>query len=508
MELSLPQPWRACTKGAWPSPAGRCLLGLGILLVVAGTPAWTQMPGQKAPLPAQATVIQTSTGLRATSADEVLDVTVCGDSVIHVVARPVSAEAHPSPRPWILDAQQSCAGASFTLSQDARFATLKTAKLEVAFQLTRGNLSFRSLRGEKLLDEGSSVPRTYEPVELNGEHTFRVTDRFSPAMNEALFGLGQHQSGLFNYRGATVELAQNNTDVAIPFLMSSNGYALLWNTAALTYVDNRFPLDLTLTSIAGKSVDYYFFYGPEMDTIIHEYRSLTGHTPMLPRWAYGFFQSKDRYMSLEEIRGIADRYRREHIPLDAMVQDWFWWKKEGDPVFNDKYHDVAADLAALHDENVHTMISVWGLLDPGAETYKALDAKHLLIPIDAHVYDASNAEARDIYWDRLPGKLLAQGWDAFLAGQRRARGVLAPHGRRHPAQQDDRHRQRRRVHQCLSSAAYAWGTGPLEGRDARQARLSAHAFPPSRGSSVWGPRSGPGMCMATTGASATRCPRG
>jgi alpha-D-xyloside xylohydrolase len=58
------------------------------------------------------------------------------------------------------------------------------------------------------------------------------------------------------------------------------------------------------------------------------------------------------------------------------------------------------------------MISVWGLLDPGSETYKELEAKHLLVP-DAHVYDASSPEARDIYWNRLPGKLLQQGWDAF-----------------------------------------------------------------------------------------------
>ena len=244
----------------------------------------------------------------------------------------------------MLQKEQSCAGASFTVVQDARSFSVKTAKLNVTLGLERGNLSFRSTEGEQLLNEGSSVPRTYEPVELNGESTFRVTDRFSPTITEALFGLGQHQSGMFNYRGATVELAQDNTDVAIPLLVSSKGYALMWNTAALTYVDNRFPLELTLSSIAGKSIDYYFLYGPEIDAIIHEYRTMTGHAPLLPKWAYGFFQSKDRYVSLDEIRDIAHRYRQEHIPLDAIVQDWFWWKSEGDPEFNNNYHDVAKDL--------------------------------------------------------------------------------------------------------------------------------------------------------------------
>jgi len=387
---------------------------LRALLVLFAVPhiMTAQMPGQKAPGPPPTKARQTAYGLRGTSSSEVLEVTVCGESVIHVVARPGQPDSEPAQRPWILEAQQSCPGASFTVAQDARSASLKTAKLDVTLNLERGNLSFRSAQGDRLLNEGSSVPRTYEPVELNGDRTFRVTDRFSLPMNEAIFGLGQHQSGLFNYRGATIELAQNNTDVAIPLLISSNGYAVLWNTAALTYVDNRFPLDLTLSSIAGKSIDYYFIYGPEIDTVIHEYRTMTGHTPMLPKWAYGFFQSKDRYVSLDEIRRIGDRYRQEHIPLDTIVQDWFWWKKEGDPVFNDKYHDVEKDLAALHKQNIHTMISVWGLLDPGSETYKVLDAKNLLVP-EAHVYDASSPEARDIYWDRLPGKLLAQGWDAF-----------------------------------------------------------------------------------------------
>lgn len=368
-------------------------------------------PQNTPPLP-QIAVQQTSAGLRATVGAETLEVTVCRASVIHVVARPGDASEKPEARPWMLEAQQSCPGASFTYAQDAHAAHLKTAQLDVAFGMERGNLSFHTIAGDTLLLEGDRVPRTYEPVEQNGERTYRVTDRFTPMAMEAIYGLGQHQNGMFNYRGATVELGQNNTDVAIPFLMSSKGYGLLWNTAALTYVDNRFPQELKFTSIAGQSVDYYFLYGPEMDTVIHEYRTMTGHTPMLPKWAYGLFQSKDRYVSLDEILDIAHRYRAQHIPLDAMVQDWFWWKTEGDPEFNSNYHDVPKDLETLHKEHVHAMISVWGLLDANSETYKILDAKHLLIP-GAHVYDATSPEARDLYWQRLPGKLFAQGWDAF-----------------------------------------------------------------------------------------------
>lgn len=370
-----------------------------------------QMPGQQAPGPPPARFEQTAHGLRATVGTEILDVTACTESVIHVVAT-IDASAPASPRPWMLDAAETCPGVPFSFSEDEKSAQIKTGELEIVVSRERGNLSFRTTTGESLLNEGNSIPRTYEPVELNGQHTYRVTDRFSPTINEAIYGLGQHQNGMFNYRGATVELGQNNTDVAIPMLISNKGYGLMWNTAALTYFDNRFPLDMKLSAAAGKSIDYYFLYGPEIDSVIHEYRTMTGHTPLLPKWAYGFFQSKDRYVSLDEIGGIATRYRSEHIPLDTMVQDWFWWKTEGDPVFNSNYHDVAQGLEAVHKQNVHTMISVWGLLDPNSETYKTLDPKHELVS-GAHVYDATNPEARDIYWEHLPSKLLAQGWDAF-----------------------------------------------------------------------------------------------
>jgi alpha-D-xyloside xylohydrolase len=362
------------------------------------------------PLP-PVTVAQAPDGMTANVGKEILHITVCRPSVIHFLATPgpgMPAAKHP----WILDAKESCPGAKFSFSQTSEAAVLTTDTLQVELSLKWGNVKYSTVGGETLLREGNAVPRTYEPVELNGEKTFHVEDRFSPDFSEALYGLGQHQSGLFNYRGATVELAQNNTDVAIPLLLSSKGYGVMWNTASLTYVDNRFPLALHFRSLAGHSIDYYFIYGPEMDEMIHEYRDLTGHTPMLPRWSYGFFQSKDRYVSQEEVLGIAHRYRQEHIPLDAIVQDWYWWKAEGDPIFNSNFPDVPGELKQLHDEHVHAMISVWGLFDTKSQNYKELVAKHFDVP-NAHVYDATNPQARDFYWNQLVSKLFAQGWDAF-----------------------------------------------------------------------------------------------
>jgi alpha-D-xyloside xylohydrolase len=382
-----------------------------VCLVAHSSPLAAQLLGEIPPLP-PVIVAKADDGITANIGYETLRVSVCRESVIHVVASPKSSDSIRDEHPWILEPKQSCPGAEFQFSQVDDSAVLTTRTLKIELSLKRGNLKYSTVGGEGLLREGDSVPRTYEADQVNGEQTYHITDRFSPDATEAFYGLGQHQSGMFNYRGSTVELGQNNTDVAIPFLVSSKGYGLLWNTASFTYVDNRFPLNLTFGSMAGDSLDYYMIYGPEMDQLIHEYRNLSGHTPMLPKWAYGFFQSKDRYMSQDEILGIARRYREEHIPLDAIVQDWFWWKIEGDPVFNENFTDVPGELKDFHAENVHAMISVWGLFDVRSENFKTLAAQHWDVP-NTHVYDAANSKARAFYWDNLAGKLFSQGWDAF-----------------------------------------------------------------------------------------------
>jgi alpha-D-xyloside xylohydrolase len=393
------------------SSRAKIVLSLFVVLC-ASTPILAAMPADQSPSHPPITIAQTKDGFTANIGNEVLHLTVCGDSVIHVVAGPGAVPANGSKQPWMLPAKESCPGATFQFAQIPEKAVLTTATLRIAFSTVQGNLTYTAIKKGELLREYNQIPRTYEPDVVNGQQTYHVTDRFHLDADDAYYGLGQHQSGMFNYRGSTVELGQNNTDIAIPFLVSSKGYALLWNTASFSYADNRFPSVLNLYSLAGNTVDYFFIYGPEMDDIIHQYRSMTGHTPMLPKWAYGFFQSKDRYRSQQEILSIAQRYREQHIPMDAIVQDWFWWKVMGDPEFNSNYTDVPAELKTLHAEHVHTMISAWALFDPKSKNSSLLKANHLDIA-DADVYDASNPKASDFYWQHLTGKLFAQGWDAF-----------------------------------------------------------------------------------------------
>ncbi|MES2393863.1 MAG: glycoside hydrolase family 31 protein, partial [Acidobacteriota bacterium] len=346
------------------------------------------------------------------SNNERLSITICSPTIIHVVAHPSSITGATHPQPWLLDHSQSCPGAAFQFAQTATAATLTTTALKVSVNLRHGNVAIATLDNHSLLRETSNEPRTYDSVNLNGDHTFHLADRFSPDNEEGFYGLGQHQSGLFNYRGSTVELAQNNTDVAIPLLLSSRGYAVLWNTASISSFDNRFPREFKLSALAGDSIDYFLVYGPEFDSIVHQYRTMTGHVPLFPKWAYGFFQSKDRYSSQQQILDIAAQYRKLHIPMDAIVQDWFWWQHQGDPVFNKQYTDVPAELAQLHSEHVHAMISVWAKFDTSAANYATMVAQHFDIS-PAQVYDPTNPAARDFFWNALAGKVFAQGWDAF-----------------------------------------------------------------------------------------------
>ena len=153
----------------------------------------------------------------------------------------------------------------------------------------------------------------------------------------------------------------------------------------------------------GKSIDYYFFMVLRLPTASSTNTGLlTGHTPMLPEWAYGLFQSKDRYVSLDEILRYRHRYRSEHIPLDVMVQTGFGGRPKAIRFSTPTITDVAADLEALHKQNVHAMISVWGLLDPNSRNLSRSSTRRNELVPGAHVYDATNPDARDIYWQHLP----------------------------------------------------------------------------------------------------------
>lgn len=347
-----------------------------------------------------------------------LHFTVCTDSVIRIE---YSLEREVRRHEDFLVIKKEWPKADFNLrADDVKTIALTTAKIKLEVNRADGSLVFYDSSGHKLTQENT---RTLTPVEVNGEKTLR-SERFTNMWDtqEAFYGLGQHEGGVWNYRGEDVEISQANTNISIPLLLSSNGYGIFWNNGSRSRMNNRFVHELYLSSEVADSLDYYFIYGPEFDKIVAAYRDLTGTVPLFGKWAYGYWQCKNRYDSQQELLNIAQKYRDLHIPLDNIVQDWFWWNTMGEPVFNKNYPDPKGMIDALHKKNVHLMISVWPYFRPGSPVYDDMDKKGFFIdrtkvegfhPARMALYDAFNPDARKYYWSLMNNALFKIGVDAW-----------------------------------------------------------------------------------------------
>ncbi len=244
---------------------------------------------------------------------------------------------------------------------------LSTSLLKITVTRKDGAIAYSEINGGPLVQEAS---RHMTATKVNGEDTYRAESFVNIyGSHEALYGLGQHQAGVWNYRGESVDISQDNSNIAVPLMVSSKGYGIFWNNTSRSRFNNRFANYLYISSEVADVIDYYFLYGPDFDKIIASYRDLTGQAPMFGKWAYGFWQCKNRYKSQEEILGVAKKYRDLHIPVDDIVQDWFWWNRKGEFVFNKNYPDPKAMIDQLHDEHFHLMISIWPFFEPGSANY-------------------------------------------------------------------------------------------------------------------------------------------
>jgi alpha-D-xyloside xylohydrolase len=277
---------------------------------------------QWAPLNPVTRIQQQSDGVVLTMKSGVLKVQICSDSVVHVLySLTISFPSRFDPviTKTIGPRQMDNAG-------ERRRGHSLTSRMKVIVTRKDGAITYRDLAGGQLVQEAT---RKLSPAKVNGEDTYRAESFVNVyGSREALYGLGQHQGGIWNYRGESVDISQDNTNIAVPFLVSSNGYGIFWNNASRSRFNNRFANYLYISSEVADIIDYYFFYGPDLDRVIASYRELTGQAPMFGKWAYGFWQCKNRYKSQEEILGVARKYRELHIPVDNIVQDWFWWNRK------------------------------------------------------------------------------------------------------------------------------------------------------------------------------------
>jgi len=467
--------------------------------------------------------------------------------------------------------------------------TLKTAKVSADVSLSTGEVKFRDADGKIVLDGHDGGQFT--PVKVDGKDFYSVRQEFNRGTDEGFYGLGQHQNGQMNYNGEDVILAQHNMDVAVPMVVSTRNYGVLWDNYSITrfgypkeydtlsaelklrdangneggltasyydngkllaqrvesdpnyqfipdtknypaavanpagrkipageptptsptlnvvwegsletqktgmhkfrfyvsgyfklYIDDKLVMDawrqgwqgwyrnldlpmtagrpvkfraewkneggaylrflhldplpdaerheLSLASDVANAIDYYYIAGTNMDDVIAGYRHLTGQAAMMPEWAYGFWQSRQRYQTQDQLVGVFKKYRALKLPIDNIVQDWRYWKDpewgshDFDPTRFPNPKKMFDDIHALHG---HEMIVIWPKFYAGLANFKEFDDKGLMYRwsvdqgyIDwvgpgyvSSNYDVYSPQARDIYWSQIQPKLDVLGPDAW-----------------------------------------------------------------------------------------------
>ncbi|HEY8499048.1 MAG TPA: TIM-barrel domain-containing protein, partial [Clostridia bacterium] len=162
-------------------------------------------------------------------------------------------------------------------------------------------------------------------------------------------------------------------------------------------------------------LDYYFIYGPEFDEIIGGYRTLTGKAPMLPLWAFGYIQSKERYKTQQELIDVVSEYRKRKIPLDGIVLDWMslpgdlWGQKSFDP---ERFPNPKEMMDILHSMDARLMVSIWPIMRKGGNNHAEMFEKGYLLGNQA-TYDAFNEKARQLYWKQAYEGIFSHGTDAW-----------------------------------------------------------------------------------------------
>ncbi len=324
--------------------------------------------------------------------------------------------------------------AAFQVIENKNNIIITTARLKLLISKATNAITYEDMSGNIITSEDNAENKTMQAATIAGINTYSVSSQFNSPANEALYGLGCHpeDSLSINYKGRNQQLLIKYMTGAIPVLLSTKGYGLLWDNYAASnfYGAEAGNTKYKYVSESGKQVDYYFFYGPDFDKIINLYRIATGKAPMFPKWAFGLFQSQDRYKTQAEILSVKDGYRDNHIPVDAVVQDWYWWSPLpiGSHVMNhERYPDPKAMIDELHKANMHAMISIWPVFGSGTNDFDALKSKGLLTSITwdnfvTHTfdtyYDAHNPKARDLYWAQARDSVVKRyGWDAWWVDQ-------------------------------------------------------------------------------------------
>lgn len=265
---------------------------------------------------------------------------------------------------------------------------------------------------KKTVDGERSFVENADEIKVGEAYEAKIVFQIEP--DEAIYGLGQHEDGVLNYRNCTEYLYHNNMKIPMPVFLSSKNYAIYFDCASMMIYEEK-DNQITITCDAAEQIDYYVIFGACFDDLIAGIRTLTGQNPMLPKWAFGYVQSKERYKTQQEILETAEEFKKRGIPVGCIVLDWLSWEdgKWGNKIFDkSRFPDARKMVDRLHDMGIAFMISVWPNCKEGCENNDEF-AKAGKLLCNYSNYDAFDEEARDIYWKQCEQELFAAGTDAW-----------------------------------------------------------------------------------------------
>lgn len=518
--------------------------------------------------------------LKQTSPNDVRSIRlqVVTDDIIRVTASPLKKISDDKS---LITSYTETKTSGWDVIQKGDSIILQTATTKAITSIKTGEIIFTDTKGNVILQEQRGGGKTFEPIEVEGSKGFTFRQIFESPADEAFYGLGQHQSDEFNWKGRNEELFQYNTKVSVPFVISNKNYGILWDNYSLSrfgdprpyanldeictvfdkngekggltaiYMVNKdpknifverqeanvdyeniqtiknFPKDfpfnnaaiswegqiqpkesglfrfnlyyagytkvylddslvvkerwrtawnpnsfkfsakldknkrhklriewqpdggvsylglkalspvpdseqqkLSLWSEMGKQLDYYFIHGNSADEVIKGYRTITGKAPIMPKWAMGFWQSRERYKTQDEIIGALKEFRRRQIPIDNIVLDWNYWPENawGSHEFDkNRFPNPKGMVDSIHAMDARIMISVWPKFYATTEHFKEFEDKgwmYMQAVKDSikdwvgpgyvgSFYDAYSADARKLFWKQMKDHLYTLGIDAW-----------------------------------------------------------------------------------------------
>lgn len=307
-------------------------------------------------------------------------------------------------------------------------ATLVNGKIKAEIS-KQGQISFYNQDGKLLLHETEDTYQLkYGGRELKpypGSSDYSVKLRLESDPSEKLFGMGQYQHSFLNLKGCSLELTHRNSQISVPFVLSSAGYGFLWHNPAIGQV--HFSLNVTEWSVPStKQLDYWITAGDSPAEIEESYATVTGKVPMMPDYGLGFWQCKLRYRTQEELLTVAREYKRRQLPIDVIVIDFFHWTNQGDWRFDPIYWpDPEGMVKELRELGIELMISIWPTVQTESENYREMLEKGYLLRSDRGVrtqfqflgqnaiFDATNPEARRFLWGLIKKNYYDKGIRVF-----------------------------------------------------------------------------------------------